>query len=199
MRRALQRHGAVGLALSRRSRYAARACHGVLGIHAVGVAGAGAGSERVLAVRRCREGCCRAHRSAVGEGRGGAGPPTVHGGWAAVLCHGVPDLRGAVPRRHFPQVALSCRLRCRCVTLRRRVPVEVLSAAIPSLARILRPETIRDGWHKVALVRVGLVVVVKDIGVAGPPRGLVAVAAASVHGAETVPEPYGSTFPLTAS
>lgn len=45
----------------------------------------------------------------------------------------------------------------------------VLPVVAPRLRRICGSEAVRDGRHEVVLVRVDLVVVVEDIGVAGSP------------------------------
>jgi hypothetical protein len=72
----------------------------------------------------------------------------------------------------------------------------VLVVVVPRIARVRRSEAIREGGHEVFLVRINLVVIVEDIGVAGPSRGLIVVAAASVHGAERSLRATEALFPL---
>jgi hypothetical protein len=105
-------------------------------------------------------------------------------GWSAVLRHRVPHFGRAVSRCRPSQVRLGV-FRCRGLPLRRVCyPVVILAAALPCLARVRWSEAIRDRGHKIILVRINFVVVVKDIGVARPSRWLVVVAVASVHDAE---------------
>jgi hypothetical protein len=57
----------------------------------------------------------------------------------------------------------------------------IQSVVTPPLARVRGPEAIRHRGHEVILVWLYFKIVVKDVGIAGPPRGLLVVAVASLH------------------
>lgn len=164
--------------------------HRMLRVHAVWMAGTGL--ERIVQVAGRCEGARRAHRVAVAQRRAEAG--TSIEGWPIMGCRWVLRLGHTMSRRHPPQVD-ALWFRCRSLSLRRIVPIVVLLGVVPCLGRVGRPEAVRHGRHEVILVWINFVVVVKDVGVTGPPRGLLAVAIASLHGAEQSREPLRPSMP----